>query len=49
MFFLFFWGGGGGGHVKTVASKWKGQEECKGKELGGGHSGGGVDLKTLFR
>ena len=47
--FSFFWGGGVvGGHVKTLASKWKGQEECKGKELGGGHSGG-VDLKTLFR
>ena len=51
-FFFFFLGGGGvvGGHVKTLASKWKGQEECKGKELGGGgHSGGGVDLQTLFR
>ena len=48
MFFLFFGGGVVGGHVKTLASKWKGQEECKGKELGGGHSGG-VDLKTLFR
>ena len=30
-----------GGHVKTLASKWKGQEECKGKELGGGSLGGG--------
>ena len=29
----------GGGHVKTLASKWKGQEECKGKELGGGGGG----------
>ena len=49
MFFLFFWGGGGGGgHVKTLASKWKGQEECKGKELGGGgHSGGGGSTSKL--
>ena len=49
MFFLFLGGGVVGGHVKTLASKWKGQEECKGKELGGGSLGGGVDLKTLFR
>ena len=43
MFFLFFLGGGGGGggHVKTLASKWKGQEECKGKELGGEVTRGG--------
>ena len=42
MFFLFLGGGGVvGRHVETLASKWKGQEECKGKELGGGHSGGG--------
>ena len=36
-FFFFL---GGGGHLKALASKWKGQEECKGKEPGGGHSGG---------
>ena len=38
MFFLFF---PGAGTLKTLASKWKGQEECKGKEPGGGSLGGG--------
>ena len=47
VFFLFFWGGGAG-HLKALASKWKGQEECKGKERGGGGSLGGVDSKLRF-
>ena len=42
MVFFFFVGG----HLKTLASKWKGQEECKGKEPGG--SLGGVDSKLRF-
>ena len=49
VFFLFFGGGGGGGgHVKTLALKWKGQEKCKGKELGGGSLGGGSTSKLCF-
>ena len=36
---------GGRSHLKTLASKWKGQEERQ--ERGGGGGGRGVTLKQL--
>ena len=44
-FFFFF---PGAGTLKTLASKWKGQEECKSKEPGGGGHSGGSTSKLRF-